>query len=361
MADPDRNARALRLKPLKAALLTYRPVLVAAVVFSCAINILLFVSPLYMMQIYDRVLSSRSEPTLVMISVIALMAMIIYGLLEYVRSRMLVRVGMQFDEQLSGPLFDAAVASEIASPQGQSVQAVRDMDTLREFLTGGGLITLCDAPWAPLFIALGFFLHPLLGTVALVGALAMLGLAVLNEVMTRRQLRRAGEAANAAAQYVSTTLRNKEVIHAMGMRGAVRERWLEQHRGVIGWQALASDRAGGIHTMTKFVRMALQAAILGVGAWLAIGQQISPGAMIAASMLMGRALQPVEQAVGQWKGFVGARDAYERLGTLFLATPAPAQTMALPAPKGAISADMAFVAPPGAAKPTLRNVNFAVE
>ncbi|WP_127754102.1 type I secretion system permease/ATPase [Devosia sp. 1566] len=360
MADPHRSARAQRLKPLKEALATYRPVLTAAVVFSLAINILLFVTPLYMMQIYDRVLSSRSEPTLVMISVIAVMAMVIYGLLEYVRSRMLVRVGMQFDEVLSGPLFDAAISTEINSPQGQSVQAVRDMDSVREFLTGGGLITLCDAPWAPLFIALGFFLHPLLGTVALVGAIVIFGLALINEMMTRQHLRNAGDAANAAAQYVSATLRNKEVIHAMGMRGAVRDRWLSQHRGVIGWQASASDRAGGLHTLTKFMRMALQTAILGAGAWLAIRQEISPGAMIAASMLMGRALQPVEQAVGQWKGFVAARDAYGRLSNLFLATPTKTEAMALPSPKGAVSAESAFVAPPGAPKATLRNVSFAV-
>jgi PrtD family type I secretion system ABC transporter len=360
MADMTPAVRAQRLKPLYTAIAAYRPVLLAAVVFSMAINLLLFVSPIYMMQIYDRVLSSRSEPTLLMISIIALLVMVIYGLLEYVRSRMLVRVGMDFDTVLSGPLFDAAVTSELSNPQGQAGQAVRDMDTLREFLTGAGLIVLCDVPWAPLFIALGFFMHPLLGTVSLVGAIVIFGLAILNEVMTRQQLKKAGEASNSAAQYVSATLRNKEVIHAMGMRGAIRERWMIQHRDVMGWQASASDRAGVTLTMTKFMRMALQTAILGVGAWLAIRQEMSPGAMIAASLLMGRALQPVEQAVGQWKFFVAARDSYARLQELFVRSAPQGETMALPNPKGIVTAEGAFVAPPGATKPTLRNVSFSV-
>lgn len=333
MVDIPNNIRAQRLKPLYDAIGTYKPVLLAAVVFSMAINLLLFVSPIYMMQIYDRVLSSRSEPTLVMISIIAVMVMVIYGMLEFVRSRMLVRVGMNFDTVLSGPLFDAAVSSEVSKPQGQAGQSVRDMDILREFLTGSGLIVLCDVPWAPLFIALCFFLHPILGTVSLVGAIILFGLAILNELMTRKHLKKAGEASNSASQYVSTTLRNREVIHAMGMRGAIRNRWLSQHQDVMVWQASASDRSGVTLTLTKFVRMVLQTAILGVGAWLAIRQAITPGSMIAASLLMGRALQPVEQAVSQWKGFVAARDSYNRLKQLFLESTPRGEVMALPVPR----------------------------
>ncbi|HZY67424.1 MAG TPA: ABC transporter transmembrane domain-containing protein, partial [Devosia sp.] len=361
MVQNGRAARDKRLKPLSDAIRTYKPVLISTVVFSFVVNLLLFVSPLYMMQIYDRVLSSRSESTLVIITAIALLVMAIYGLLEFVRSRMLVRVGIEFDATLGHHLFDAAISSELVEPNGQASQSVRDMDTVREFLTGAGLITLCDAPWAPLFIALGFMLHPLLGTVTLVGAVILFSLALINEVMTRKQLKSAGEFSNAAAQYVSTTLRNKEAIHAMGMRGAIRDRWAMQHRQVVGWQAIASDRAGLVLTFTKFIRMGLQTAVLGVGAWLAIHQQISPGVMIAASLLMGRALQPVEQSVSQWKGFSAARDAYDRIKELMLRAPLREQTMALPTPKGAVSAEKAFIAPPGVQKPTLRNVSFSVE
>ena len=347
--------------PFKAALQTYRTILVATIVFSVAINLLMFVSPLYMLQVYDRVLHSRSETTLLMITFIALALLGIYAILEWIRSRVLVRAGMRFDEMIAKALFNRVVTSTIRQPNGKSEFVLADVDRLREFLTGSGLIALCDVPWVPIFLLVCFLFHPMVGWVALCGAVIVLALALANEFLTKKTLNEASGMGQSAQHFANTTLQNVEAIRALGMEGSLRSRWHDMHRGMLVKQAIASDRAGAIQSLSKFVRMGLQTAILGVGAYLVLEGEISPGSMIACSILMGRALQPVDQVVGQWKQFVGARQAYGRLSNLFKQMPEQEEKTALPAPSGRLSINGLAVVAPGARTALLQGVTFDVQ
>ena len=352
----DGQARLLRTTFLRC-----RGMLLAVIFFSFFINLLMFVAPLYMLQVYDRVLSSRSEVTLVVITVLAIGLLVAYGLLEAVRSRILVRAGVVMDDLLASRMFQVAFRGHVLRPGQPYTQSLRDVDSLREFVSGAGIIAFCDAPWVPIFIFACFLLHPWLGAVALVGALVIFALALTNELATRRFLSEASGASVAANTYVSASIRNAETVHAMGMSGAMMDRWSRAHRNVLGLQARASDRAGAIMGAFKAVRMSLQVAILGTGAYLVILGQLTPGAMIAASILMGRALAPVEAAVGQWKQFIGARTAWKRLQAILNTVPAENDRMSLPVPQGRVEFDGVVVVPPGARKPTLKGVSLAVE
>ncbi len=331
------------------------------VLFSFFINLLMFVSPLYMIQVYDRVLASRNEVTLVMVTILAVALLVVYAVLESIRSRVLVRTGARFDKFIGESVFKTSFRGHLRAPGGGYSQPIRDLDTLREFLTGGGIITFCDAPWMPIFLAVCFMIHFWIGVVALIGAIAIFALALANELATRRHLKEASTASIGANQYVSTTLRNAEIVHALGMMGAISRRWNDLHDRALGLQARASDRAGTILAMSKFTRTVLQTAILGVGAWLVLESEVSPGAMIASSIMMGRALAPVEGAVAQWKGFVAARSAYDRLGKMFASTEAEPERMRLPAPTGAISLEQLVVAPPGSRIATLKSVSMQIQ
>jgi PrtD family type I secretion system ABC transporter len=346
--------------PLQAAYGKFRAIIFTTFVFSFCINMLLFASPIYMLQIYDRVLGSRNETTLLMISIIILFLLIIYGLLEFIRSRMLVRAGQQFDDVLSESLFSRAVKLRLSNPKAGAEFILADGDKIREFLTGTGILAFFDAPWTPVFIAVCFIFHPWLGYVALGGAIVIFALAIINEFATRNPLKEAGNASQSANQFASAVLQNAEVIRSMGMEKALGDRWRDRHGAVLGAQADASDKAGAILTFQKFFRMTIQSAILGLGGYLAIKQEISPGIMIAASIMMGRALQPVEQGVQQWKTFVGARQAHARLKGLFDSVPGDEQRTELPDPKGVITAENLSSVLPGTRTAFLKNLNFQI-
>ncbi|MER0240326.1 type I secretion system permease/ATPase [Fulvimarina sp. MAC8] len=331
---------------------------VSAIIFSFFINLLAFVGPIYMLQIYDRVITSRNETTLLFLTLIAGFLLLVFALLERSRSALLVRLGAAFDETARDDVFDRAVRGTLTSPQSGHSQSLRDLDTVREFMTGQGLIAFCDTPWVPIFIAGCFVLHPWFGYVALTGAAIILMLALANEFTTRERLKNANQHSIAANQWVQSTFRNAEALRAMGMTGRLRDRWSEKHDDVLNWQASASDRAGIFLASTKFARAFLQIAILGIGALLVIEGEVSAGAMIAASILMGRALAPVEQVVGQWKNFVNVRSARHRLEKLFAAVPGEEQRMSLPAPTGAISLENMVSAPPGQRTATIRGISF---
>ncbi|WP_244510327.1 type I secretion system permease/ATPase [Aureimonas sp. AU20] len=330
------------------------------IVFSFFINLLMFISPLYMIQVYDRVLASRSEVTLIMVTLLAVALLVVYAALESIRSRILVRTGARFDKFIGKNVFSTSFRGHLRSPTGGYSQPVRDLDTLREFLTGGGIITFCDAPWMPIFLAVCYMIHFWIGVVATIGAVAIFGLALANELMTRRHLKDASVASIGANQYVSTTLRNVEIIHALGMMKAISGRWSTLHDRAIGLQAQASDRAGLILATSKFIRTVLQIAILGVGAYLVLESEVTPGAMIASSIMMGRALAPVEGAVAQWKGFMATRSAYDRLSKMFESTQPEPEKMPLPTPTGAITLEQLVVAPPGTNAATLKSVNMQI-
>ncbi|WP_244645572.1 type I secretion system permease/ATPase [Salinarimonas ramus] len=345
------------LAVLKSAIARCRGNVVAVLIFSFFLNLLVFVGPLYMLQVYDRVLASRSEVTLLVITGLAIGLLAVYAMLEIVRSRILVRTGVLFDSLLAGNVVNTAFRGYVRMPGQSYSQAPRDVDSLREFITGAGVIAFCDAPWVPIFIAVCFLMHFWIGIVALVGALIIFTLAVMNELLTRKALGEASSASVAANQYVSSSLRNAEAVHAMGMARAVLGRWHDLHLDTLSLQAVASDRAGAVMGSFKAVRMSLQVAILGVGAYLVILGDISAGTMIAASIIMGRALAPVEAAVGQWKQFVTARAAYGRIKTLLSAIPTDKERMSLPAPQGELTMERLVVAPPGSNVPTLKGVS----
>lgn len=355
LGSAQKTGRSTRLSK---ALSSVRGAFVATVVFSFFINLLMFVAPLYMLQVYDRVLGSRNETTLVMLTIIAGGMLFVFGCLELVRSRVLVRIGCRLDRVLNTQVFSSVFEQSVKQPSGGHSQSLRDLDSLREFMTGSGLIAFCDAPWVPLFLAVVFMFHPLLGLVALVGAVIIFLLALANEIFTRKPLSEASKANVGANTFVTTSLRNAEAVQAMGMLPGVMSRWSDKHQDVIGLQAQASDRAGLILSSSKAIRMFLQVAILGTGAYLALQQEITPGTMIAASIIMGRALAPVEAAVGQWRGFVNARTAYQRLNELLVTTTENKDNMPLPAPKGQLAAERVVVAPPGSRTPVLKGVSF---
>lgn len=347
--------------PLELAYRKYRSAFLATVIFSFFANLLMFVGPLFMLQIYDRVLSSRNEFTLLMLVVIAIILLVTYGLLEFTRSRLLVRAGLQFDEVLASPVFHRVVKQKTADPSSSAQITLSDIDKVREFLTGQGILAFFDAPWVPLFLALCFSFHPWLGGVATAGAVIIFGLALANEFSTREPLQDAGAAAQGANHFVVTTMQNAEVIRALGMEKALTKRWLDRHDNMLDSQARASGRAGIIMSSSKFVRMSLQVAILATGAYLAIHQEISPGIMIAASIVMGRALAPVEQAVGQWKQFVGARQSNQRLKILFAQVAAEEERTEMPDPKGKLDVEKLFSVTPGTKTPMLKGVTFSLE
>jgi PrtD family type I secretion system ABC transporter len=347
--------------PLRQPLIACREAVIATVVFSFIGSLLLLVSPLYMLQVYDRVLASHSGSTLLMLSLITGFLLAILGLTEALRSRVLVRAGAKIDLMLAERAFKGVFAAAVKSAGGGSVQVLRDLDTVRDFATGPGLLTFCDAPWTPLFLILAFVLHPLIGAVTLAGGCIIFALAMVNEVSTRKAVRQASMVSINANSFAEASLRNAEVLHAMGMLPGIASRWLVRHQAALGLQAQAADRASTLMAVSKIIRMVLQSGILGLGAWLAIDDKLTGGAIIAGSIVMGRALAPIEMLVAHWKGFVGARSAFERLSVALAASGDDSARMKLPRPQGALSIEKAVVVPPGARAAVLKGISFSLE
>lgn len=328
-------------------------------VFSFFINILALVSPLYMMQVYDRVLSSRNVSTLIVLTCICLFLFLIYGLLEALRTQVLVRGGLKFDAMARDPIFKSVLDSTLNKRPGGG-QAFRDMDTVREFMTGG-LIAFCDAPWTPVFIIVSWMLHPFFGILAIISSVIIFGLAVMNDRATNKPIQMATAASIAAQNDASATLRNAEVMKAMGMWGGLQARWRIRRDEQVAWQAAASDAGGAVMSGIKVFRNIVQTLILGGGAYLAIHGDISPGAMIGGSILVGRALAPIEGAIGQWKVLIGARGSWDRLQSMLRAEADRTDHMDIPEPRGVLSAEAASIVPPGAKAPTMRQASFRID
>ena len=319
------------------------------------INFAMLTVPLYMLQLYDRVLTSRNSDTLLFLTIAAVFMLLVIGVLELIRSRILVRIGRWLDEQLRGWLMHLTLMT------GRDSQLIRDLDEYRNFLTGPGLLALLDAPWTPVFIIAVFVLHPLLGAVALFGAVILTVLAIANEVLTRKIMSEAGSHAAQANRFADQAARNSEVIRAMAMSAPLINLW-EKHRGqATRLQTIGSDRAGLISSIAKIIRLGLQVAILGTGAWLAMQELVSPGVMIAASIIMARALAPIEMAIGAWRSVISARNAYQRLNDFLIANPAEKEAMSLPKPEGhlAVKGLMYFV--PRREAPILNNISFELK
>jgi PrtD family type I secretion system ABC transporter len=343
---------------LGAVLATCRGTFLMAALFSSVINLLMMVPSLYMMQVYDRVLHSHSQATLFMLTLIAVALQGTMSLLEVIRSRILVRIGGRLDQKLGERVLASQFKGSLQRLPCNPGQAIRDFDTVRQFLTGPGIFAFFDAPWIPIFLAVIFLLHPLLGYFALAGGVVLLVLAIANNAVTKKPLEMANKASVSVSGAIDSSMRNAEVIEAMGMLRNFQNRWSAKQGDVLHFQAQAADRAAMVMGLTKYARLLLQTAMLGGGAWLAIHEQISAGCIIAASVLLGRALAPVEQAIGVWKGFVGARVSYRRLSELLEVTSATDVRSNLVRPSGAIAMDAVSMTPPGRDTPSLSNVTF---
>src|SRR6195256_2564594 len=347
-----------KLPALADAFRQIRPALLAAAGLSVFINLLVFVSPLYTMQIYDRVLTSRNAMTLLLLSLIALALFVSYAALEHFRSRVLVQTGIRFDQLLSGEAFETALAQALRTSSSHHVQLMRDVDTLRDVLSGGVITSLMDVPWTPIFLGICFLLHPLIGIVALMGALAILAIAFLNERTTKAPLIAASFKSLHALDRLTSSLRNAEAIRGLGMGSAVRSAWSDTHGQALVESAKAGERGGSLLAISKFLRMAIQVAIMGVGAYLAIHQEISGGVLFAASLIMGRALAPVEAAVSQWRALVSARTSFARLDAAFQTRATERRPMRLPPLTGEISVEALTVIVPGSQLPAIAEVSF---
>ncbi|WGF88516.1 type I secretion system permease/ATPase [Marinivivus vitaminiproducens] len=325
--------------------------------FSLGINLLVLTSPIYMMQVYDRVLGSGHIETLVFLTVIAGVAVLCLGALEMVRGYLLGRMGKWLEQRLSPALITASFrgGSQGIAP---SAQSLRDLSTLRGFLGGPAVTSLLDAPWAPVFIVIIWVLHPWLGIVALASAIILFILAVLSEISSRKPLQEASKLQIAAQQRIELAMRNADAVQAMGMRPGFLDRWHDTNDRSLALQLQAGDRNATLVGITKFFRLFVQTMILGVGAALVLRTELTAGGMIAGSILLGRALAPVEQAIGAWKAMVSARHAKERLTQVFERVPPETPAMQLPAPQGRLACEGVVVMGRGRELPLLRGVSF---
>ncbi|MQT27486.1 type I secretion system permease/ATPase [Pseudomonas helleri] len=346
---------------LQAALKACKGSFISVGIFSFFVNALMLVPTFYMLQVYGRVMTSGSIPTLVMLTIIMTLLVATMGALELVRSRIMVRVSTKLDVLLSRSVYRASFKRALDSGgMDASAQPLNDLTGLRQFMTGNGLFAFFDAPWLPIYIAVMFMFHPWYGWVAIGSAIILLILAALNEKMTGKALAEANKENLGASLYTSKNLRNAEVIESMGMLNTLIHRWSGRQKNVLMLQSVASDKGGAIAAISKTFRMLIQSLILGLGAYLAINHEISAGLVIAGSVLLGRALAPIDLIIGSWKGFISARSQYNRLNEILDKQKAEPDRMSLPAPEGHVNVENIIVSPPGSRTPVIKGISFTV-
>ncbi|MQT37051.1 MAG: Type 1 secretion system ATPase HasD [Pseudomonas helleri] len=343
-----------------AALTAYKRAFFNIGLFSAVINLLMLAPALYMLQVYDRVLASGNEMTLLMLTLMILGLFGLMGALEWVRSQVVIRLGTQMDMRLNQRVYDAAFEAQLSTGSPAAGQALNDLTSLRQFATGNALFAFFDAPWFPVYLWVIFMFSPWLGLLALGGAVMLMLLAWLNQRVSQGPLKAASELSVEATQQASAHLRNAEAIEAMGMLGTLRGHWLAQHTAFLAQQNLASEKTASVGAWSKGVRLALQSLVLGLGALLAVQGQITAGMMIAGSILMGRVLSPIDQLIGVWKQWTSARLAYQRLESLLQAHPARPPRMALPVPRGELAVEQLSASAPGTRRATLSNLSFTL-
>lgn len=347
---------------LKSALMACRTALIGVGVMSCVINLLYLTGSFFMLEVYDRVLPSRSVPTLVGLIVLAGGLYIVQGMLDVLRSRILVRIGRTLDDALSGRVFQLMVRLPlIAGSRGESSPPVRDLDNVRSFLSGAGPSAFFDLPWLPLYLAICFAFHTMLGLTALVGAIILVLLTVLTGVLTREPALQTSGLSVERGNLGDASRRNAEVLAAMGMGRRLQQSWEQANRRYLDSSQRISDIAGGIGAMAKVTRMMLQSAVLGVGAYLVIHQEATAGIIIAGSILSARALAPVDLAVANWNGFLTARQSWRRLEQLMTAVPETAAQTQLPRPSLRLAVEGVSVVAPGRDRLLVGDVSFALQ
>jgi ATP-binding cassette subfamily C protein len=346
---------------LAVALGACRRAFLAIALFSGMSNILMLAGALFMLEVYDRVLPSRSVPTLVALLILVVGLYSAQGVIDMIRSRILVRVGNSLDEAMSMRVYNAVVRLPLKiGNKGEGSQPIRDLDTVRGFLSGIGPVALFDLPWMPVYLIICFVFHTYIGLTALVGAIILISITVLTEMTTRRPARTSTQFAVARSALLESSRRNAEAIIAMGMVGRIAHRWNDLNVKYIASNQRASDIAGGLGAISKMLRLMLQSAILAVGAWLVINQQSTAGIIIAGSILGARALAPVDLAIANWRSFVAARQSWERLSRLLAHLPPEAPPMPLQPPQRTLAVQTAAVAVPGTQKVVCQDINFSL-
>lgn len=352
------------LKPkneIEQALFAFKNTFITVGCFSAISNMLMLAPSLYMLQVYDRVLASQNEVTLIMLSVLIVGAFLLMGALELVRSFVLVRVGARFDMELNKRVYTAAFEQNLKKVGGNAGQALSDLTNIRQFLTGNALFAFFDAPWFPVYLIVIFLFNTSLGLFALGGTVVLVALAFVNERISHKPLAEANTMSVAAGALATNNLRNAEVIESMGMLPNLMGRWFKLHGKFLNLQAEASHKAGTMGAITKFVQGSQQSLVLGLGAMLVIDGKITSGMMIASSILVGRALAPVQQVIGVWKSYSSTRSAYERLTALLESNAARKEGMSLPKPNGLLTVEGVTASPPGVQVPVIKGLSLAIQ
>ena len=346
---------------LRAAVASCRAAFLGVGVFSGLINLLALTSSIYMLQLYDRVIPSHSVPTLVGLTILMLLLFAGYGVLDTVRSRVMSYIGLRIDRALRARVFELVLLLPLRAKSSDSLQPVRDLDQVRGFLTGAGPIALFDLPWMPFYLGLVFLLHPWLGLLGTIGAATLLGLTMLTEVRSRAPTKSASTSAAARLSFGEAARRNAEVIRALGMGPHISAIWSAHNEKYLTDQVGASDVAVTYGTLSKVLRLILQSAVLGLGAYLVIMGQVTGGVMIAASILVSRALAPIEIAIANWRGFLSSRQSAERLSKLLQSLPIRPEAMVLPTPARTFTVEGLWIAAPGHQKPIVENASFLLQ
>lgn len=342
-------------------LMSFKSVFKTVGVFSAIINLLMLAPSLYMLQVYDRVLQSQNEVTLLMLTLLMLGAYAFMSVLEYVRSFVLIRLGAKLDMQMNRRIYTAAFEQNLKRGGGNAGQALQDLTQIRQFLTGNGLFAFFDAPWFPIYLAVIFMFDFWLGLFATIAVVIMVILAYVNERVSSKPLKEANTMAMISGNLATNNLRNAEVIEAMGMLPNMMRRWFKLHARFLQLQAEASEKSGMVTAVSKFVRISVQSLVLGLGALLVIEGKMTPGMMIAGSILLGKATGPIDQLIGVWKQWASVKSSYERLNELLSAFPARAAGMELEKPQGALSVETVTAAPPGSTVAIIKGLSFAIQ
>ena len=329
--------------------------------FSFVVNLLMLTGSLYMLQVYDRVLASHSLPTLAVISILATAMYIAMGVFEHLRARVLARVGARYQDVLDARAFDAGLSRAlIPSERARPMTALRDLDAIQRILAGPAPLALFDAPWTPIFLLFLFYLHPWMGYMGIASVLVLACLALANELATHGLSETANAEQGAADAAAQSIRRDAETVGALGMRGSMVDRWRQRRQAATDARMRSADRLGGFSSTSKTLRFFLQSAMLALGAYLVVQGQVTGGVMIASSILMGRALAPVEQAIAQWGAFQRAREAWSSLNTLLAASPPRPERVPLPPLGGSVAARELVVGAPGARAPMVTGLTFDV-
>lgn len=347
---------------LDAALTQCRAAFFAIAGFSAILNILALTGSMFMMEVYDRVLPSRSVPTLVGLLVLALALFIFQGLMDAIRGRLLVRIGLRIDQTMSDRVFATVMRLPIQAPKrGGSIHPLRDLDTLRNYLSGPGPTAFFDLPWVPFYLAICFAFHFWIGVTVLTGALILVSLTLLSEVLAKKSALDANRVSNERSRLAETSRRNAEALTALGMTGSIASRWQKQNRGFLSGQTDSNDLAAALSATGRSFRMMLQSVVLAVGAYLVINQQASAGVIIASSILSARALAPVDLAISHWRSFVGARQARQRLNKLLVLLPSLRAPTPLPVPQRGLSLEGVSASPPDVQRAVVQEITFALK